>query len=566
MPNAEFLIFRDSRRSVAAGDLLVELRRELREASAAVQIDQLISLLLRAGELECGLSDAAAEAAICESASRLTVMFAQAAIACDSSAQPYDRRVLAAAALRILEQLQYFGAIRVGTPEGFAYYALHPLDYADLVQRMYLDTACALVVGVRSIGATLSAVVAAKIQQLGIAAKRITVRPTGHPYDRVCEFDTLERQTIARAVAANAEFLICDEGPGRSGSSLLSVAEALERDGVPLSRIVLLCSHEPEVDSLCAPDAAARWRRYRSVWTGMTRRLPSEAEQFLGGGEWQRKLMPAGEPWPAVWPQMERLQYLSRDRARLLTFEGYGPYGAQVSARHQALSDAGFGLCYFGSVIGFGRHMLPRGRPARGDDLSPQRLTRMAEYCAWRAREFAVADVNSADLQNEKMVSENYEREFGAAPRDLELAVERRTICDARMMPHHWWLTEDGRWLKVDGAVHGDDHFFPGPCDIAWDLAGVVVEWDLQEAEREFFLSAYERFSGDLAALRVGAYELAYATFRMAWSKMASASVDAAEETNRLTDDYRRYAQFARGLAGSSPNLLYAQKIGTRSA
>ena len=29
---------------------------------------------------------------------------------------------------------------------------------------------------------------------------------------------------------------------------------------------------------------------------------------------------------------------------------------------------------------------------------------------------------------------------------------------------------------------HGDDHFFPGPTDIAWDLAGTIVEWELAPA------------------------------------------------------------------------------------
>ena len=61
------------------------------------------------------------------------------------------------------------------------------------------------------------------------------------------------------------------------------------------------------------------------------------------------------------------------------------------------------------------------------------------------------------------------------------------------MMPHEWLELPDGRLLKLDGSAHGDDHFFPGPCDIAWDLAGTIVEWKLTAPEAEYFLEEYRR-------------------------------------------------------------------------
>jgi hypothetical protein len=122
--------------------------------------------------------------------------------------------------------------------------------------------------------------------------------------------------------------------------------------------------------------------------------------------------------------------------------------------------------------------------------------------------------------------------------------VERPTVCDARMMPQAWLQTEDGRWLKLDAALYGDDHFFPGPCDIAWDLAGIIVEWELNRSARELLLARYRQASGDDASNRMQAYDLAYATFRMAWSRMAAASVGDAEEEHRLMRDYRRYRDF----------------------
>lgn len=535
--NSEFYIFRDSRRRVPAAELLDKLSAKLVGLPTRVSSDDLLCLLLQAGELECGLCDVPYDD--CPSrrpASQLTDVFARVAIAFDGL--PCDKGVLSEA-LPILDRIRFSGEVSLGVPEGFAYYALHPLDYADLIERQGLNARTGLVVGVRSIGAALSAVVAAKLRESGITTNRFTARPTGHPYDRECEFDSAQSQAIAAALAAKAEFLICDEGPGRSGSSLLSVAEALEREGVPRSSITILCSHEPDVGSLCAPDAIRRWSRFRVAASGMTRRLPAEATEYIGSGEWRRRLIPDSQLWPAVWPQMERLRYGSSADRVLLTFEGHGQYGAAVRRRNQAIADAGFGPAYLGQDGGFGRHVREKGRLAEALDLTPRLLRNMAEYCAWRASEFAVSEGDTSEL--ETMARVNFEREFGVVPEGLSLSSERPTICDARMMPCEWFLTEEGRWLKLDAAVHGDDHFFPGPCDIAWDLAGIVVEWNLTSAARQFLLDKNRQANGDNAADRMPQYELAYATFRMAWSRMAAASVGVPEEADRLSRDYRRY-------------------------
>ena len=546
-PNSEFHVFRDSRRQVRAAELVARLRTSLLQLSSSAPPADVLNLLLLAGELECALADAPALAADSMAASQLTSLVVEAVIAGDLGAAT-QARSLPCEGVRRLDSIGYRGNVSVGTPEGFAYYALHPLDYSDLIARLHLHKASAFVVGIRSIGTTLSAVVGAKLRQLGIDARRTTVRPTGHPYERQCGLDLEQRQAIARARAAGAEFIVCDEGPGRSGSSLLSVAEALEREGVEAGRILMVCSHQPDVNALCAPRVAERWRRFRCAPTGMTRHLPANADCYAGGGEWRQYFLTAGEEWPAVWPQMERLRYLSCDRRELLTFEGYGPYGVPVSSRNGALSTSGFGARYLGRESGFGKHLLPFGRLLRRDDLTPEMLARMAEYCAWRAREFAVADAEAGAL--EEMARTNFAREFGEEVDALHLPVERPAICDNRMAPHDWLLTREGAVLKLDAAIHGDDHFFPGPCDIAWDLAGITVEWELSSAARSSLLSQYRRASGDNVASRVQTYEIAYAAFRLGWSRMAAASVARSDGEARLSRDPLRYRRWLRRLTG----------------
>ncbi len=539
---ADFHIFRDTKRRAPASELMGALRRELFRLPSQVQEADLLSLLLRAGELECALADAGRGANDSGCSSRLTNLFAGYAVASDKTQRVYHAHQLCSVALPLLDGITCRDELTYSVPEGFAYYALHLLDYADALTRACVSAPCAFVVGLRSIGTTLSAVVAAKLRLLGIPAQRTTVRPVGHPYDRYCQFASEQKLAISTALARNSAFIICDEGPGRSGSSLISLAEALERELVPADRILILCSHQPDVGSLCASEAARRWSRYRSIATGMTKRLPDDAAEFVGGGEWRKHFIPTGEPWPAAWPQMERLKYLSQDGQAIWRFEGHGHYGEEVRAREEALCARGFGAEYLGHSAGFGQHRLLAGRSMARHEVTLGLLTHMAEYCAWRSQEFP-ASIASHEL--ESMARINFEREFGRAPADLTLAVERPAVCDGRMQPQERVRTNNGRWIKLDATTHGDDHFFPGPCDIAWDLAGTIVEWGLDTHAREAFLATYQRISGDNTLRRMPAYEIAYATFRMAWSAMAAASVIGTEEEARLLRDYERYREVA---------------------
>jgi hypothetical protein len=116
----------------------------------------------------------------------------------------------------------------------------------------------------------------------------------------------------------------------------------------------------------------------------------------------------------------------------------------------------------------------------------------------------------------------------------VALRLERPVIADGRMQPHEWLLAPDGRILKADGGTHGDDHFFPGPTDIAWDLAGSIVEWQMNAEQADFFLGSYRRISSDDARVRVKDFVTAYSTFRKAYLLMAANALHGSEEQIRL--------------------------------
>jgi hypothetical protein len=250
---------------------------------------------------------------------------------------------------------------------------------------------------------------------------------------------------------------------------------------------------------------------------------------------------------------MERLKFLSPDKRTLFKFEGFGRYGRAVHERVRKLHASGFGPDCTTPEYGFGIYPVVSGRLLREEDLSPELLAHMARYCAMRSREFRVNDSHARAMQHdggaramEQMTRFNYQEEFGesAPPMQLAndaLASESPIIADGRMQPHEWLRTDDGRILKLDGAEHGDDHFFPGPTDIAWDLAGAIIEWRMNAHAQETFLREYRRASGDDAQRRIEPFLLAYSSFRMGYCKMAAEAVQGSGEEHRLLAAYARY-------------------------
>jgi len=546
MSGLNLLVFRGDRRRASGKELKASLTLQLKQLCSHFSHRDLLGALLRAGEIECGVADAYPEAANC--CERFTDQLADSLLASESAWSIYpdlqkpDFRSLlnAARTLPDLEQLS------ISTPEGFAYYALHPLSYAHVIRQI---PACErlLIVGIRSIGTMLSAVTAAAASAAGIVAERITVRPQGHPYNRTLEFTSEQIAVISRAVSCGASFAVVDEGPGLSGSSFLAVAEALERAGAPTGKIILVSAHEPNVDMLCAENAARRWQRFRCIVAGGEARRPSGAEEFIGGGQWRSRAFTNEFEWPASWTSFERLKYLSsaqQGERRLFKFAGLGHYGDVVLERERKVAVAGFGPMPREESDGFisypwGVSPKTSSGPLSASDLSAQMLARLAEYCAFRQRAFVV---ELSDLNSLQEMADHNLRELGLEL-PVELRVERPVIADGKMQPHEWLWSAAGELLKTDSGSHGDDHFFPGPTDIAWDLAGTIVEWQMNEQQTAEFLNRYRRASDDDASARIDGFIKAYTAFRLAYCLMAANAMNGSDEQPRLqqaADAYRK--------------------------
>lgn len=468
-----------------------EQRRRIRTAEAIERVEAAegFERLMEMGELETGVADALCPERDC------------------------DLPVLRALRRGEWRTLGLPDEIEVSVPEGFAYYALDPELYRRAARRF--ERECrpdrVAVIGIRSIGATLASEVQAALR---CPIESWTVRPRGHPWNRELRVDDA---LAAKWRAWPGWFLIVDEGPGLSGSSFTCVAAFLESLGVSAERIALFPSWEPDVAAFVNENARRLWPRYRKFTTPFEDLGLFADARDLSGGAWR------GGRDIASQPQHERRKYLRH--GVLHKFAGYGRYGR--AKLHRAAQLDGF----IPPVLELERGFLAmEWRPSE----SRPSLERLAEYLAHIRRTFPTGRGVHFDSLAE-MIQVNTGRDASRFRRMVEDAEE--VLLDGRMFPHEW--SGD---LKTDALDHHDDHFFPGPRDIAWDLAGTAIEFGLDAAAQAYFLDSYARASGDhCAAVRLPVYRLAYLAFRIGYCELAIQALGGGADADRFHRERARY-------------------------
>ncbi len=406
-------------------------------------------------------------------------------------------------------------AVDLREPEGFAFYAVYPEAYALAARRLSL-AAPPRVIGIRSIGASLAATVAAALG----APSFVTVRPFGTAYNRqVAIAPELERELLGEP----AHFLIVDEGPGQSGRSFGAVADWLEQRGVPLERIAFLPSHCGAPGRQASAADRQRWSRAQKEVADLGPMLPQLlgrwASDLLGpldapltdisAGEWRRHAYAHAGEWPAVNRAWERRKFLARAGGDtwLLKFAGLGKAGRRNLATASGLQESGLSCDARGLVHGF---LVQRWHgEARRLVASDAPVEELAHYIARRARLFPAAGAQGASIAELlDMTRRNLSLAIGEhaaaalsrwQPRvgALEQRVVR-VLTDGRLQPHEWLRLADGRLLKVDALEHHCGHDLIGAQDIAWDVAGASVEFELDRRQTAWLAAEVGRSIGRL--------------------------------------------------------------------
>jgi hypothetical protein len=533
-------VYRRPARELSGATIQRELLGSMQRLDRDPIGDCALEALLRAGELECALADLNHPCA--QSASLITDSMASHVLVHNGRSLQW--------AEQSLRSLDLPPRIHLRTPAGFAYDGLDPRRYATLAPRLPLRAAAPVaVIGVRSIGTSLSAIVSEALRLRGHAVERITVRPSGLPWARTLTLQPEEAAFVVHMLSRKAEFLVVDEGPHASGSTFLSVAEALERTGVPAKSIALCTSRIPDPNRLLAESASMRWPRYRA-YAADTWNPDSSVD--LSAGAWRRCVF--GEDasaWPACWTQLERIKRRTADGQWLDKFEGFAPYRDAPFERACVLAQAGYAPSPTWLGHGFVRYPWLDGTPARASDLDGHMLRELARYCAFRAREFRTNDVDPSGL--ERMVETNVDAVFGISLGSrAKLPIEWGVVPDARMQPFEWRLSRPGRLMKTDGHAHGDCVLLPGPIDICWDLAGAIIEWHMDAAHRDQFVHDYSMLSGDEPHARLPCYLLAYCAQRLGETFVAAASAEP-RERDRLWVAHEHYRDELERMLGTPP-------------
>jgi hypothetical protein len=463
------------------------------------------------GELAQGIADAEfwarsydASSAVQDAATRLLCQFARAIKI--SWASGFTQLILPLQEeFRRLASLPIPGAITFKCAEGFAFYAVYPEAYMIAAAGSGLIQT-AKVIGIRSIGAPLSAMVAAAIG----APAPISVRPVGPTFERRLSIsEELKRGLLSQAMA---QFAIVDEGPGISGSSFGAVADYLEDLGVPDKLIFFFPSHLRALGPIASQRHRKRWSRgwnlhhvcfedlivhasrpeHRLVtWAAEVVGTPAAPLVDVSGGKWRQYRYRHEAQWPPVNQQEERRKFLLKASGKtwLLKFIGLGPEGERKTARARVLAAAGFTPQVAGSCHGFIiERWFEDARTADSEAMNPKDMVeQVGRYLGFRAKSFPAGPDQGAPLAKllemarynaGKVLGSEAERSFNYWQDDAaELTrLVQRVETDGRLQPWKWLILPDRRLLKCDAVDHHAGHDMIGCQDVAWDVAGAKVE------------------------------------------------------------------------------------------
>lgn len=535
------IVYRAQDSAAATEDLIVSIDVALRREPdhSAIQ-----DLLISYGEFEAAAMDALMPdrdglspevRALRNSAEQSGLLFE--ASRCD---EPVDyggfERAFAAVRQRRLP-----GTLRVTVPEGYAFYGLFPEAYSKAARRFATTErprhVC--VIGIRSIGTSLSVAVAAALQKVGIPVWTCTVRPHGHPFDRELRLTGELRDEWRRWAAAGSQFAVVDEGPGLSGSSFLAVTSALNEIGIGNEQIVLFPSWAGNADSFVNDRARETWPRYRKYVGDPEPLLPPGPIEDLSAGLW-RERVPGARDIPSQ-PQHEALKYLAENKT-LLKFSGLGRHGREKLAVAQMLADTGFSPRAFEFDQGFIEFDFVPGKPLVPPLLPPDFVHKLASYTAFRAQNLRASERSVGFDGLLEMMEQNAKQ--GSQFRYLRREFENRPaiLVDGRMMPHEWIETAKGP-LKTDSVDHCRDHFYPGHADPAWDLAATAIEFELNPGQRGALIERYRKLSGDRVSPAIlNFYEAAYAAFRTGYSALAAQATTGTPDHDRFGAMQGKYA------------------------
>ncbi|WP_246689055.1 MULTISPECIES: hypothetical protein [unclassified Mesorhizobium] len=582
--NRSMIVYGDNKRTQNAAQLqetAIELAQSLDRIPCGIRRHAaLVGLFISASELVQGLADADFKVLGVDTNSPSQRLGAELLVGLAAEVARSWRSGFVVGAgidsrlLQLLAGLDCKAEILTGSAEGYAHYALYPESYLGAGRESGLD-ANTCVIGIRSIGLGLAAMVAAAIG----APAPISVRPIGHPFDRRVNADP--RLVAAWRSEPRARFAVVDEGPGLSGSSIHAVVAWLRKQGIDTERIHLFPSHSGDPGAEASPDVRETWGRCRKQVAMTFERTFPESSQTLrdwvaevvgspklrlteiSGGAWRPLHYADERRWPPSARGTERRKFLaSADQDRwLVKFVGLGKTGLRKMEAAKMLHHAGFGSQVMGFCHGFLVERWTDGTTMDQLPLSRQRLVAaVTRYLAWRATSLRTSEPGASLLALAEMAVHNASEALGESQaarlrtwfsKQTPTQVSERVEIDGRLHPWEFLVGSDGTLIKTDAVDHCRGHDLIGCQPIEWDLAGACVEYGLSKAEAATLIGG---MGSSVDAGLIDYFKPCYLAFQLGLWSMAAQSENGRERA-RLEETANRYE------AGLTQFLGQAMKV-----
>ncbi len=493
----------------------------------------LVGTFIEAGQLLQGLADQSEHAAAVQPLTHFLVELGGAVCRSWDS----DFQAVAPPRLPTLRGLPESLCLKV--PEGYAFYALYPEAYAQAARRLALS-APPCVIGIRSIGTSLGAIVAAALGTPDF----ITVRPSCDPFKRRLEIAPDAGRAL---VGRDRHFVVVDEGPGLSGSSFGAVADWLEDRGVPVDRIAFIPSHANPPGPKASQAHRERWDRTQREVADLGPELAQLLERWareklgpldaplqdLSAGAWRQLIYSDIDSSPPVNAGWEARKYLARAAGEswLLKFAGLGELGERKLDRARRLHSEGLVPEPRGLLHGF---LVERWYcDAVGLGPTEKPLPELAHYIGTRARLLPATGRTGASLR-ELLVMAKRNAALGLGTEALEAldrweprieTLQKRIVpveTDNRLDRHEWLRLADGSLLKADALDHVSAHDLIGAQDMSWDVAGASVEFELGDPERRELAARCGREAGRVVDPELLDFMVAaYLAFRLGHARLS---------------------------------------------
>lgn len=586
------LIYADHKKNFNTSEYLREIQELLKKVIESRLKDHSINteLLIRFGEFESSIVDLLYPEH--DSIDQITEKLRAAAVLTGhifiysllSNSKKNDHFALGRAfqLQNILKEISEFNlpdSIIISLPEGYAYYGLYPEMYFEAAEKFIRTRKPEklIVLGIRSIGTSLSAVVSAcaeynfiremrSLKDTRYSVDSITLRPRGDYFSRQVKISDQLKEKLNSD--SRTYYLVIDEGPGLSGTSLCSVAEYLSCMGISDEKIVIFPSWEPDANSFVSELSRKRWLMHEKFTSDfeealilngrLKSSLPYSTFYDISAGKWRGLFYDDDKSSPAVYQNFEQRKYILIEgpSAYFVKFAGLGHYGKRLFDRAQKLYEGGFSPKAYDMAYGFIRYDFLKGKPLQVNEVNHQILERFASYLAFIGKYFpAEPSVSLEDIK--EMVRINVEKGIGSEWKDrlsfveyhLPESFEKHSVAiDGRMLPHEWLITENGL-IKTDSVHHHSGHLLPGALDIAWDIAGTIIEFHLKGDLKEYFLNSYIEYSNDRdISKRLNLYQIAYLSFRLGYSKFADERLGESSDGAKFRDLSRYYSSMLKDM------------------